>query len=76
MITIYYHCKACGLVKRPVEVPARPSEQDLKEWMEIVKQRVADDHTMKSLTCESRHCDLLIPVPPAGGEKTWIGMQV
>ena len=57
-----YSCRGCGLVDAAVDVPARTSE-DVAIWLEkICAQSVANDHVQRSPLCQSRVCDLKIPI--------------
>lgn len=72
MVTVMFDCKACGLVKHPVQVPARTTE-DVCDWVAKVGVWVGDEHRKVSPLCSSRTCDLYLP-NPAGSE--FIGQQV
>lgn len=69
-ITVLYTCHACGVTKQPVECRAREEHEDLIEWMNKVRWRVAKDHTRRSLLCEESKCDLMIPAP---ADSRWVG---
>lgn len=64
MITVKYSCPLCGIVKRPVEVPARNGpEEDMVEWMKVVGEYLSGDHALKSPDCQvGSLCDVMIPV--------------
>ncbi len=74
MITLLYSCQACGLVDRPIQVPARTTE-DVCDWVgTICAQAIGDDHHTVSPACQSRTMtNLKIPVP-SGTE--FIGQQI
>lgn len=74
MITCYYTCKACGTVKRPVQVPARTTE-DVVSWLrKVVAFAIGNDHRTHSPKCQAtKMSDLMIPLPP---ESEFIGQQI
>lgn len=74
MIEVKYTCEGCGIVKRPVNVPARSTES-VTDWMKgVVVRIIAEDHRATSPGCKStRIKDLLIPVPDG---TQFVGQQV
>ena len=74
MLTILYSCKSCGIVDRPVQVPARETE-DVKLWVELVVTfAIWNDHNAASPGCDMHTMsDVKIPIPE-GSE--FIGQQV
>ena len=62
-IHCFYSCKSCGLVKTPVDVPAR-GEENVVEWLEQIAMRaLAADHRQKSPTCHPKSlADVMIPM--------------
>lgn len=77
VITVYFSCKKCGLVKHPVQVPARedPDPESVVYWMkEIVGGCISHEHDRVSPHCKIETIsDVMIPMPP---EAEFIGQQV
>lgn len=74
MITLFYSCKHCGLVERPVQVPAREAE-DVAVWVkQVVAKVIGDDHVTVSPGCNANSIThLKIPMPK---DAQFIGQQV
>lgn len=69
-LKVMFDCHVCGLKDEEVIVPARSPDQPLREWMELVRRDVGRVHALRSLLCESKVCDLKIPM---AGESNYIG---
>lgn len=71
MITVFYSCHACGLVKVSCEVIARTTEP-IGLWMETMGYALQADHHWRSPDCHARTAqDVMIPITSAdkiGGE--------
>ncbi len=63
-IPVLYSCKGCGLVKRPVQVAARLSDQDVLDWMDReLRVALSRDHARVSPDCESPTIEeIMIPM--------------
>lgn len=75
MITMTFSCKECGLVKQPVQVPARETvEHDVVHYMKnVVTPIIADEHRRLSPNCKAETItDLMIPIDGA----EFIGQQI
>lgn len=73
MITVLFSCKACGLTKHALQVPARETpESDVCAWMRKTTYHVRDEHERVSPQCRNNVVDLMIPTE--GSE--FIGQQV
>lgn len=65
MLTVFYSCHDCKLVKVPVQVPERENE-DIKTWMDALLHLLAQHHRRVSPYCFPKHLhDLMIPVTGA-----------
>ena len=62
MVEVLYSCMGCGLKKRPVTVPERPTVQPVGEWInEMVMRYVGLDHMAMSPLCTHPKADLMLP---------------
>lgn len=59
-MTVLYSCVDCGQADKPVAVPLR-GDSDVVEWMEVVKQRVTEDHWAAKPDCKAQNFDLKVP---------------
>jgi len=67
-IRCFYSCTSCGLVKTPVDVPAR-GEENVVEWLEhIATPALAVDHRAKSPACRPKSLSNVI-IPMTGTSK-------
>lgn len=75
MITVLYSCELCGIIDKPVQVPAREHHEiDVAHWMrEVVGRSISLDHEQASPTCHPKSLTN-IKVPLSGAE--FIGQQV
>lgn len=77
MITVYFTCHQCGLVKQPVQVPARenPDVEAVVHWVKnIVAGCISREHDRLSPNCKIKTIsDVMIPNPP---EAEFIGQQI
>ena len=77
MLTCFYSCRECGLVKAEVKVMARQSPNtDVRDYMEgVVFPAVGRDHRRRSPQCKAERLqDLYIPLPEKDSN-AWIGKQ-
>lgn len=75
MITVLYSCKKCGIVDRPVQVPAREHQDiDVVHWMQnIVARSVSIDHQQVSPSCiPDTLSDIKVPI----ADSEFIGQQI
>ena len=72
MITVKFTCKACGMEKVEVQVPARSTE-DVRAWVESIAQMCGDEHCRRNPKCHSDRVDLMIPLPK---ESEFVGQQI
>jgi hypothetical protein len=57
-----YTCKACGIYRRVVTVPAREDE-DIGTWLDSAAMLIGHDHRRQSPRCRSYKMDeLMIPI--------------
>lgn len=69
-IPVMYSCRLCFTVDRTVHVPARPSEMDVRDWMEQTIRVIGVDHALHAPQCITTSLqDLKIPITDA----EWIG---
>lgn len=68
-LLVLYSCRACRTRDREVCVPYRGINQDLREWMELIRAVVGANHQHFSPDCPSTECDLKIPVGNAEGAR-------
>jgi len=66
MTPVMFNCQGCGLKNEVVNVEARKTNEDIVKWMKKVTSAVNIRHTMKSMSCTSTKCDLVIPLPKDG----------
>lgn len=74
MITIYFSCEGCGLVKHPLQVPAREhGDVSVVEWMNHTAACISEEHRRVSPNCKA---DVMknIMIPLEGAE--FVGQQV
>jgi hypothetical protein len=69
-VVVLITCKRCGLTKQKVEVRKRRHDEELMVWMDAAVTPAAyHAHTLKSLLCESREYDLMLPLPRQGSNE-------
>lgn len=75
MITIYFSCPPCGLVKHALQVPARidPDVEALLPWMGMLQKHIGEEHRRVSPHCKAAAVTELA-IPLAGSE--FVGQQV
>jgi hypothetical protein len=65
-IEVLYSC-SCGLKDAKVQVPARTVE-DIRVWMDTLKQALSQDHYRRSPHCQSRTMSE-VKIPMTGTSK-------
>lgn len=75
MITVLYSCEKCGIIDKPVQVPAREHHEiDVAYWMrEVVGLAASLDHQQTSPHCRP---DSLTNIKVPLGGADFIGQQV
>jgi hypothetical protein len=75
MITIYFSCEGCGLVKHPLQVPARedPETEAVIPWMNQTAHCISDEHRRISPNCKALEMKNIM-IPLEGAE--FVGQQV
>lgn len=65
-IEVLYSCRVCGLMRVPVQVPAR-GEEDVVAWVEkVLTPALVADHKRRSFLCRpDTLSDVMIPVTGA-----------
>jgi hypothetical protein len=59
---VLYSCHECGAKDVRVAVAKRTAQQNVIEWLDDVRQVVANNHSL-NFHCSSQVCDLKIPIP-------------
>ncbi len=59
-VELQYLCHACSEVWTTITVRERGAQEDLYEWMELVRNRIFLHHAQVSPSCLSRHVDLKV----------------
>jgi len=70
-VKVLYTCKNCGIVDREVPIREREKDEDVIGWMRTVQKELGEDHMRCSSWCQSRLCDIKIPL--VGKENCRIG---
>jgi hypothetical protein len=75
MITIYFSCEGCGLVKQPLQVPARedPETEAVIPWMNQTTAIISEEHRRLSPNCTAKELKNIM-IPLEGAE--FVGQQV
>lgn len=73
MITVFFDCPVCKVVKHELQVPARLTEdRDVVKWIEQTMRYCYDEHRRLFPGCRETLKNLLIPIKDA----EFIGQQV
>lgn len=65
-VTVMYSCKSCGTWDREVQVRARNKDEEIRTWVEAVRDAVSRDHNRHFRMCSSTVCDLKLPLNGTG----------
>lgn len=70
-IVVTYTCSMCDALNEPVIVPARPSEMDVRVWVDqIMGAAIGHAHHLKHPHCPAKKMkDVKIPITNA----EWVG---
>lgn len=68
MIPVEYTCHECGIKWKTVNIPERPKDQDVVDWVQnVVMRRITSDHMFTSPRCKEIRVDVKIPLATKKG---------